>query len=220
MTIGFFHIWRGGLGPEHTLHYVLGDLMIRSVRRVMPSVEIVHFTDETSPAFPGVDRVVRRSHAQAAILRIEHQIACEGDWLFCDTDMVFQRDVRSVFDEPFDIAIADRVGCTTSTEGEDYPLYQAMPHNSGMVFSRSPAFWQAVLHHMQTVPPSKKEWMGDQYAVNAVIEQGAFTVKILPGRVFNCPPLTKQDRCEEASIVHYKGQQRKAFMLDRFLEIV
>src|SRR3990167_3281050 len=106
MQIGFFNVWRGD--PTHT---VLADLMIRSTRKAMPHVPIVQFTDEDTPALYGVDEVRRRTHPQTAMLRIEHHIACEDDWLFLDTDVVVQKDVQSVFDEPFDIAIADRDGC-------------------------------------------------------------------------------------------------------------
>ena len=213
MQVGIFNVWRGK--PEQ---YVMADMLVRSCQQAMPDVPIVHLTDMHSPAMVGVQGVVRREHPKTAMLRIEHQRDCEGEWLFLDTDVLVQRDVRHVFDEAFDVAIADRVGCATPTEGEAYPLYQKMPYNSGIVFSRSSAFWAAVLHHMQTVPPMKQEWMGDQYAVCAVVDQHQFTVKMLPGRIYNCPPMNSRDRCEDAAIVHFKGPDRKQFMLQRFME--
>lgn len=214
MKIGLFNCWRGR--PEHV---VMADMMMRSCRKVMPDVPIIQLTDQSTPALYGVDEVRRRSHAHTAMLRVEHYIACEGEWVFLDTDILLQRDIRAVFDEPFDVAIADRVGCVTPTEGDDYPLYQSMPYNSGVVFSRSPDFWRAVLHHMETVPPEKKSWMGDQYGVNAVIQQGRFTVKVLPGRQYNCPPVHRRDACAEAAILHFKGPQRKEWLLARFQEV-
>ena len=215
MKIGIFNVWRGD--PTHN---VLADMLIRSCRRVMPDIELVQLTDNTSPAIYGMDTVRRRTHAHTAMLRVEHYIECDGEWAFLDTDILVRRDLRTVFDDPFDVAIADRVGCSTPTEGEDYPLYQAMPYNSGVVFSRCPDFWRAVLHYMETVPPAKKDWMGDQYAVNAVVAEGRFTVKIVPGRAYNCPPLHRLDSCDGAALVHYKGPQRKDWMFEKFYEVV
>ena len=73
--------------------------------------------------------------------QMQHHQA-EGDWLFIDTDVLIHQDVQDVFenDDPFDIVIASRV----KGDGAHGPAFVEMPHNMGVVFSRSPVFWKAV----------------------------------------------------------------------------
>lgn len=220
MRVGFFTIYGGGTGMGQTIHLVLADMMIRSVKKAMPTVEIVQLTDEKTPVLYGVDAVRRiESPHKMAVQCVDHYATCEGDWLLIDTDVLIQRDVRHVFDEPFDIAVCDRDGTTVEGEEEGFALFEKMPHNIGVMFSRSPAFWLAVREKLLQMDEKKQHWMGNQYAACEVIAEGQFNVKHLDGRVYNYPPLTKRDTCTEASIVHYKGQIRKRMMLDRFAEV-
>src|SRR5437867_1594196 len=147
MTVGFFNVYRGD-----PVHLVLADLMIRSVREVMPGVPVVQFTDETSPAAYGVDEVRRLPKQPRAVLCVEHYAGCKGDWLLVDTDVIIQKDVRVVFNDDFDVAVTDREG--TMVEGEmeeEFHLFDQMPHNIGVVFSRCPTFWGAVQAKMESM---------------------------------------------------------------------
>lgn len=219
MKVGFFTLYHGGLRYDNTVHLVLADMMIRSVRKTMPEVEIVQLTDERTPQVMGVDRVQRlNSDVPMAIQCVRHYAACEGDWLLVDTDVLVQDDVRDVFEEPFDVAVCNRDGTLVDGE-EDLQMMKDMPHNIGVMFSRSPAFWKEVEEKMQTMTDQRKHWMGNQYAACEVIASGAFTVKILPGIQYNYAAHNRDDRCESASIAHYKGQMRKKLMLDRFAEV-
>lgn len=185
-------------------HYVAADGLVRSVRRVMPDVEIVHFTDETSPGIYGADEVRRRPKARMAVLRMEHEAACEGDWLFLDTDVLIQHDVSRVFDASFDVAIAARPAGSLEGPGE---------HNFGVVFSRCPAFWRAILDRLRILPDEQQTWMGDQIAGCDVIRSKAFNVHILPP-AYNYAPETPEDTPEDVTILHYKGP-RKRWLLER-----
>ena len=215
MKVGFYNVYWGSPKPERTVHLVLADMMIRSVRRTMPDVEIVQLTDEQSPQVWGVDSVRRLPRMPRAVQCVTHYSHCEGNWLLVDTDIIVQRDVRDVFRYEFDVAVADREGCMVDGE-EDTDLMKNMPFNIGVIFSRSPAFWKAVLEKLSAMPEQKQEWMGNQNAACAVMAEHRFHVKVLPGLVFNRPPFNSDDRCQEASIIHFKGPMRKRWMLDRF----
>ena len=219
MNVGFFTVYHGGLRYNETVHLVLADRMIRSVRKEMPKVEIVQLTDEKTPAIMGVDRVQRLpGDVPMAVQCVRHYAACQGDWLLIDTDVIVQDDVRDVFDEPFDVAVCDRDG--TLVEGEeDLQMMKEMPHNIGVMFSRSKAFWKAVEAKMHDMTPERKHWLGNQYAACDVIASGQFHVKIIPGIQYNYAAHNVHDKCESASIVHYKGPMRKKLMLERFQEV-
>lgn len=220
MNVGFFTLYHGGLRYTETVHLVLADMMIRSVRKAMPGVKIVQFSDEQTPQVMGVDTVwrINGEGVPMAIQCVRHYAACDGDWLLIDTDVLVQDDVREVFEEPFDVAVCDRDG-TLADKEEDLQMIKDMPHNIGVMFSRSPAFWKAVEEKMQTMTDARKQWMGNQYAACEVIASGQFHVKIIPGIQYNYAAHNTKDRCESASIAHYKGAMRKRIMLERFHEV-
>lgn len=207
MKIGFFHVGRGV-----TPHVQLAQVLIVSARRWMPNVEIVHFTDSDTRAIVGVNEVRRQPAGPVALSCLEaYASAGDGDWLFVDTDVVIQRDVRWIFDRSFDIAVASREG--TLLEKEVGGKFMAsMPYNKGAVFSRSPVFWCEAAAYLRTLSPKRQEWMGDQVAMNAVIATKCFNVEILDPR-YNWPPKTKDDIHDKA-ILHFKGK-RKAWMLEQ-----
>lgn len=199
MKVGFFTVFR-----KDPQHYVLAELMIRSVRQTMPGVEVVQFTDETSPAVLGVDTVKRLPGGAMLDLRLQHYASAEGDWLLLDTDTIVQRDVRVVFEDEFDVAL------TLRKAGD--PLSAEMPFNTGVVFSRSPAFWTAVLETWRALPEDRRDWLSEQRCVAQVAAGGKWDIEQL-GPVFNYTP-EAGDSGADASILHYKGP-RKVAMLQR-----
>lgn len=187
MKVGFFH---RDLTPSPQK-----DLMIASVQRVMRGVMVEQLPDIGGPL---------------ALAVLESYAAVAGDWLFLDTDVLVQQDVRHVFDDPFDLAVATRDG-TLKADEVGTKFMAAMPFNKGAVFSRSPAFWQAAVAIARTYKPSQQAWMGDQRAMNDAIAAGRFLVKILPNG-FNYPPRQHDEDVRDKAILHFKGP-RKPWML-------
>lgn len=188
MTVGFYHA-----GPPSPY----AAAMVASVRRVMPDVHVVQLPASNGP----IARAVLEAYASVS-----------GEWLFVDTDVILQEDVRPVFDQPFDVAVATRAG--TFREGEDGSKFMArMPFNKGVVFSRSQAFWVAALERMAGMKPAAQAWMGDQQAMCDVIASGAFHVLTLPNR-FNYPPKFRGEPVADKAALHFKGP-RKPWMLER-----
>jgi len=190
-------------------HLPMAARLLESVRSVMPHAEVHHLTDEHCPTLTGVDSTrVFYGAMPMAVRRMMHHAACEGEWLFVDSDVIIQRDVSDVFEAPFDIALTDREG-TITTEAR-YAV--AMPHNIGVVFSRSQDFWSTVAHHLKTLMPKLQEWEGDQLVINAMVKEGGhgFNIKTLPGLIYNYPPRSADDpRTKDAAIVHYKGNRKQ-----------
>ena len=209
MTVGFFTVMRRD--PQHFLH---ATNLVAAVRQTMPEVPIVQFTDPLTPAVEGVDRRVVLPDGPMLERRLEHYAACEGEWLFLDTDTHVARDVRAVFDDPvFDVALVDRQW-PHLPQGDQ--VLWTMPFNTGVVWSRQSAFWTTVLHHWRQYPdPERADWMSEQRAVYDTVRTGHYRVKILPGMCYNYPPIGPEDAPATAAILHYKGPQRKQWLTDR-----
>lgn len=215
MKIGFYLIDTQTL--DSMCGYACAQALIASARRVMPTCQIVHFTDDISPSVEGVDETIRLMGEPMARLRMRHHASVTGNWVFVDTDVVFQADVQSVFTTDFDIAVADR----------DWEHVKAaagftdrMPFNMGVVFSRTHSFWAECYARVRQLEKPQQRWMGDQEVFCELIEEGRFTVHQLPGSVYNFPPSLDDNDVSraieaKAAIVHFKGAQRKPMMLRR-----
>lgn len=199
--------------------------LVRSVRHAMPGTPVVQFTDLTSKPVKGVDAVRRKPAEPMALLRMRHHAGVQGAWLFVDTDVYIQRSVARVFTTPFDIAICRRDWTHLKPAGG---FSGRMPYNTGVVFSRNPRFWAEVYTRLRNLDPVHQEWMGDQAVICEMVDEDCprYTVKFLRGSEYNYPPtlpgvdLNKQAglQCANALIVHYKGPERKAMMLERLQE--
>lgn len=208
MKIGFY-LAEG----KSTTGYLLADLMIRSVKRSMPGIEITQFSDQTSSRLYGADKLIRREGTNFMRLRLEHY-ALAGEWMFIDIDLLVQQNVQHVFDDKtFDIAIADRSGSILPQEvGLDF--MKRMPHNLGVVFSRSPAFWIAALKKFDTYDKAfQNNLFCDQLAVCDTIKEQQFNVRVLPGARYNLAPMEERQDVRSSAIVHYKGN-RKYWLLN------
>lgn len=218
MNVGFYNA--AGADARHS---VMGDAMIRSVRETMPGVSVTQLTDLTSPALHGVSSVIRRAPAPLALATARLYSELEGEWLLVDTDVLVQRDVRHVFDEPFDVAVVERG--PTLVVGEMVPgtksrqFIERMPHNIGVVFSRCPAFWAEVARRMEQESEKLQAWMGNQEIACQLIREGKWRIRVLPA-TYNWAPAVSNEDVSQQAIVHYKGPVRKDWMLRRILDEV
>lgn len=192
---------------------------VQAVRAAMPGVHVAQFTDETSPAL-NVDDVIRKPAQPLSLHRATHFAALADEWLFLDTDAIVQQDVRGVMDTPFDLALSDRQW-ERNQRGEyragGQPEYIArFPYNAGVIFSRCPEFWDAVVYRLRHSPALQESWVGDQTVLCELALSGVYRIKVLPGMRYNFPPDSAHDPLtRQAAIAHYKGKQRKPYLLQR-----
>lgn len=222
MNVGFFHVRAAAEADDSG--YDCARMLVASVRRCMPYARIVHFTDLASPAVKGVDDVRRKPSEPMALLRMRHHAGVKGEWLFVDTDVIVQKStVRKVFAEEFDIAVTDR---TWPHLKAAVGFTEAMPFNTGVMFSRCPHFWQDVYCRLRLLEPEKQQWMGDQEVICEIVgeESPRYTIRHLRGHKYNFPPVipgeAKNDKTleQDAYIVHYKGPKRKPLLMARKAE--
>lgn len=186
------------------VHLDMAQHLIKSARKVMPGVEIFHLTNGECEAAPNVDGVIRLGgKIPMAIRRMRLHSMLAGEWLFVDSDIVIQKDVRPVFKDGFEVAVTDRVG----SAWEHSEAVKDMPYNMGVTFSRCPAFWSRAAKLLEHAPEPLKEWCGDQFIVCELTKH--YRTKVLPGQLFNFTPLKRGEDRSHAAIVHYKGPRKE-----------
>ena len=196
MKIGFF--------CQRESDFPLVEYLVASANKVMPGVPVYHLTNGTCKAFGEAIRI--SGDMPMGVRRLTHYSRLEGDWVLVDTDVTFRKDVRSVFDRPFDVALASRVG--TIWDGSEYA--KQMPHNFGVVFSKGPKFWLKALDLLKMLPPRFQEWEGEQRVTCLLADHPDFAVEILPSS-YNFTPAEKGDDMSHVHIAHWKGP-RKAWI--------
>ncbi len=186
----------------------LPSIMAASAKRL--GYALVQMTDERTPAVPGVDALARLPWDGERLMtyRLQHLAALPEPALIVDTDVVIVRDVSAVWEHEFDVALTRRAGPALDPTGVD--LAEVMPYNTGVMFSRSQAFWQRCYDLCREFPPEAQRWYGDQYAVRFAAPE--FKVLELPVDPYNYSPATAAEDVSGKLIVHYKGK-RKEWML-------
>jgi hypothetical protein len=196
--------------PEHEEYRTYAEIMVQSVRRSIPNVEIVHMTDMKTPQVGGVDLVARLPMYAPFLMeyRLEHFERQAGDVLFIDTDTIMLRDPSKAFAD-CDVALTKR---TKPILMDGKNITGDMPYNTGVMFSREPKFWTQCLELSRKMSNDLRHWFGDQLAVKAVAESEKFKVKELMCDEYNYSPKHADEPLEGKYIIHYKGS-RKDMML-------
>lgn len=215
MTIGFLHV--DGATASSEFAYLGARALVQSIRQCMLGTRIVQFSDLTSRVVKGVDAVRRKPAEPMGLLRLRHCAGVEGAWIFVDTDMMFQKNVRPVFKSAFDVALTTRDWSHLKPASG---FSERMPYNTGIVFSRNPHFWGECYTRLRDLDSDAQHFMGEQQVINQVAEEThRYHVKKLPGSVYNYPPPlpgpTPEEREAQAAVLHYKGADRKALLMQR-----
>ena len=186
---------------------MLADKLIDSINKHMPSAIAVQLTDMDSPATRAAE-IRRLPSATLSLLRSQHYSLCVGNWLLVDTDVVIERDVSDVFNMDFDVAVTDRIWPHLPKLSDDF--VSAMPYCAGVVFSKNAKFWKNVNQQVSNMSIKEQNWLGDQRALAIVIADNQWKHIVLPGAVYQYPPL--EDEIGNAAITHWKGTRKQALL--------
>lgn len=184
-------------------HWDIGVDAVASVKKVMPEVGIYHLTNMECPVLPGAEAIRIPKNAPMGVHRLKHYCQLTGDWVLCDSDVIFLKDVRPVFESPFDIALATRKG--SFLEGSEFEA--VFPYNFGVVFSRSREFWVEALERLEKLPAKKQEWEGEQYVTGRLADSGKYLLEVLP-REFNYTPEAIDEDLSQVSVLHLKWKRK------------
>ena len=205
------------MGSPVATFLLVGDqpwapLMVESINRVT-GYPVVQLSDLDTPEVEGVDDVVRLPMREALMpFRLRHLADCPYEqWVTFDTDILVKKSLDDVWARDFDIAITHRTEGRCLHNGVD--IAPAMPFNTGVMFSRDPEFWRQAYLWLRKQPQENQIWWGDQLAVAEIAKRNQFHILVLPGSEFNWTPDTPGEK-SDARVWHYKGANRKEWMLD------
>jgi len=182
------------------------SMMVASVRRFV-DCEALQLTDMDTDTIEGCTAVRRVFDGDnMTMFKMEHLANLDGEILVLDTDVIVQKDITKVFAFDFDVALTWRDGPVWADSGQD--LAKIMPINCGVMFSRSPAFWQHCWEWSKEHPGG---WYSDQFAVAANWRR--FNVLRLNCDNFNHTPNSKSEDVSKRYVVHYKGKRKEWMFL-------
>jgi len=188
----------------------LPELMVQSVLKAMPGVEIVQLTDEVTPQVKGTTSVIRKPFdGMLMTFRMQHLADLKGNWITLDTDVLVLKDLRPIMEKDFDVALTKRTGRIMS-DGIDIVAH--MPYNTGVMFSKNHLFWENAYKALLGMPESAHKWWGDQLSVRLAAESGRYTVLELDCNTYNYTPKDADERAD-VYVLHFKGP-RKDWMLN------
>jgi len=188
----------------------LPTLMVKSVLKAMPDAIIIQMTDMVTPQIKGVSSVIRKPYNGLLMtFRMQHLADLDGEWITLDTDVIVKKDLRSVFNNDFDVALTKRYGAIFDSDGND--VAKIMPYNTGVMFSRNKIFWKNAYKLLLTMPVSAHQWWGDQLSVRMCAESAKFKLLELDCAEYNYTPESEKDN-KDVFVLHFKGK-RKDWMI-------
>ena len=181
--------------------------MMASVREHMPNVGLTQLTDMVSRKIEGVDEVRRVDGKTYPFILYKHMASIPEPFIRVDYDMIFQGDITHVLDEDIDLAF--------NLHGD-----QKVEQSWGQAYPYAACLWGAKRRsrefaedfrdrHMMS---RRNDWMGLIPSINEVIVTGKYKIKALPGNIYNYCPEDRNDRPQNALVLHFKGR-RKHWML-------
>lgn len=183
----------------------LANMLINTIHYHHKDAEIVHLTDMDTPQLKDSDSVWRlpKDNQSVMILRWDHLSRMDAKpSISLDVDVLIRRNLGSVFEDEFDVALTKR---RIETDNQ--------PYNTGIMFARDNRFFKACREKMER-EPRFKQWIIEQEGVGIEARSGRWDVKELPMDEWNHAPGVKSI-FPESRILHYKGP-RKDFMRDHF----
>ena len=202
----------------------LPQIMVASVRAVMPGARIIQMSDYETRQVTGVDEIIRK-HGNRKLLmpyRLLHvKEFPPGDTIFLDADVVLQKDISHLFQDEFDVALTFRDHTDPSLR-KSPEAHELMPFNTGVMLSRASgwAFWAEAHRLCLGMPEAHKAWFGDQLAVKEVAAHTLLSVKQYPCALYNYSPRLWDEDTSEKFVIHYKGESRKGWMQERWAHLL
>jgi len=215
VVIGFLYVGNPSRIPE---------IMVASVRAAMPGARIVQMTDLDTRKVIGVDEVIRKQWDQRLLMpyRLLHlQEFPAANAIFLDADVVVQKDLGPLLRDEFDIGLTYRDETDPSLR-KSPQAYQMMPFNAGVMLSRPSGrdFWTEAYRVCLAMPEDHQRWFGDQLAIKEVAARTTLKVKQYPCALYNYSPARWDEDLSEKYVIHYKGDNRKVWMLEQWKHLL
>jgi hypothetical protein len=216
LIVGFVHSdWK--VSEELSLEQDrLARAMIQSAREAMPGCELVQFTDmDTKPL---VDRVVRKPRYEGMFWMpyvCDFMAETDEEVLLLDTDIIVRKDLRKLFEPKADMVVTFRARPVKAG-------HRTMHILVGVIASRNKEIWKEASRRISAMDgKDDKNWWGIQLVLWDMLcesqrGESPFAIAAVDQKQFNYVPKYEEDIPENAWAIHFKGIDRKLWMLNRF----
>ena len=221
--------------PATFVFFQVGDtleprILVRSIRKVMPDARIIQCSDKDTSRVDGVSELftVDGDVKNLMTLRLKafSALGMDGVAVYLDSDMVLLRPL----DPGYLLGDADAVVCERSFDRdkgfnasfrnlnwpmyENKTVYEAHPYIACFTITRDSRFWLKAYELLLDMPEIYHYWFGDQEAIKAIVHSNLFQIKKAPEAVYACLPDKVNPAAPKPRLLHFKGQQRKEWMMD------
>lgn len=204
-------------------------LLVRSIRRTLPSAEIVQCTNHMDSCVEGVDDVFILeddvSNLMTYRLKAFSLLGLTTPAIYLDTDILITRPfaIDQLLKDQ-DLAVCKRTFgsdalINTTFKGMDLSEYQnktfgeVYPYLASFNITRTHSFWTACHEKLLNLDRKFHFWYGDQEAMREVIKTRRFTLTELAESQISCLP-EYVNPANMPLAVHFKGPNRKHLMQD------
>lgn len=188
---------------EIVLQRTCANLMIGSVRRLMPDAQFVQMTDLTTP--PLIDRVLRhapREDGNRCVVACEQHAALPPDSVILDSDVIVLAALAELLLPGADLVVTQRRNPKRKIAG------RCMPYLVGVMASRTPALWLDVRARVEKMTGDDARWWGLQIALPAMASEGLWNIQSVPCDEWNYTPRAGE-AVEGRKALHYKGKRKE-----------
>lgn len=221
---------RGDAPKARSAPFECAQLTVMSLKQSNPGLEILHFHDSETPPLIGAHSIIKPYDEPLMIYKVgimaslEHEMESRvafDNVLSIDSDCLA---IGNVVDPMLYMRTGDfKVGMYKRKPGEVTLLNgderqdasETMPYNPGVLyFSKGSQIARASYYAMQQEGSKDiAHWWGDQVVYNKAIETLKIPVMPLPIE-YNWTPHNRDTRYSRAKIIHFKGGDRKDWMMD------
>jgi hypothetical protein len=165
--------------------------MLESIKRTMPNANIIRLSEDKKIKFMGLYILKRLAELDIP------------EMLLIGDDMIFQKSIEHLLDGNYDVLICSR---PIQGDGASARMKRLQPYNCGLVLTKNKQFWTDCYNRALSYGEDWHIWLADQRAINEIILEGNYKVKVEDGRFYNM--VAKETPNEMAYVLHFKGNRK------------
>ena len=203
------------------------ELLVRSIRRILPSAEIIQCTNLPEYRVPGIDQLFLEdgdtSNLMTYRLQVFSNLGLNSPAIYLDTDILITRkpNIEALLGDK-EIAVCRRsfsneALINTRFRGMDLSEYkgktlgQVYPYLASFNITKTHRFWDDCKDHLSKIDKKFHYWYGDQEAMREVIKTKNYSFSEMEESDVSCLPEFLKSQKNPLAI-HFKGESRKNLM--------
>ncbi len=215
----------------HVGHDPRAEMMVQSIKNIMPTSEVIQCTNDKSYLLPNIDHAFIKSgniqNLMTYRLEVFANLLLNEPAVYLDTDILVRKIINA--EELLsggEIAICRRTFNKDSEFNANFrgmnlmcyknmTLDQVYPYLASFNVTRSYKFWQDCHENLLELDKKFHYWYGDQEAIRNVINTKKYSCKYIEESDVSCLP-EYLNVFPDPTAIHFKGIGRKEIMSEFF----